>query len=109
MSRGALQSEACPFCELVYGRWHPKILSYSEAYVLVFKESERRAEAGDYSYPASRRHVLAFMRAVKVAEWTEHVYRCGEAAELELGGLEELAARVPILVAGDPLAEVVPF
>ncbi len=104
MARGAVQSEACPFCGLEYGRWHPKILSYSEAYVLVFLESERRAARGDYSYPASRRHVLALMRLVKVEAFDEHVYHCGEVADLE----EQLG---PILVAGAAIAaeEVLPF
>lgn len=82
MSRGSIQSEECPECGLVYGKWHPNALNYSEAYVIVFQESRRRAELGDYSLPASRKHVLMTMRAAKVAEWEGHLYQCGEIAAI---------------------------
>ena len=94
MARGTIQSETCPHCGLCYGRWTPKLVSYSEAYVLVFRESERRAAEGDYSYPASRRHVLGYMRQVKESAFREHVQRCGELRELYEAELA-LEAEVP--------------
>ena len=83
MPRGALQSETCRVCSLRYDRFHPKALGYSEAYEIAFRESERRAAEGDYSYPASRRHVLGLMRLAKLDHWKEHLRQCEEGESLE--------------------------
>jgi hypothetical protein len=81
MAHGSIQLETCPECGLCYGKWRPNLVSYSEAYEIVFQESQRRAAEGDYSFPASRRHVLAKMREIKEKAFRDHVERCAELRE----------------------------